>query len=123
MVGLGTLVGRRLISGAPTLSLIAIVQVAICMYGPAIELDLPKRLLGPLLAALGSSLWLSFPLANVLKLSTLPLLLSSTPRIDGSRMAVGAFMDIGHMLRRLVVANDMLPGVTLFAQYSVPVIL
>jgi hypothetical protein len=123
MVCLGTLVGRRLISRASTLPLSRIVQVAVRMDGPAIRLDLPKRLLDPLLAALGTGLWLAFPLANVLKFSPLALLLSSTSCIDGSRKAVCTLMDVGNMLRRLVVANDVLPSVTLFTQNSVSVVL
>jgi hypothetical protein len=99
MVCLGTLVGWRLVPRAPALSLGGVVEFAVAMNGPSIELDLAKRLFRSLFTAFGPCLWFSLSLADVLKLATLSLFLSSASGIDRSRVAVCALMNLWNMLR------------------------
>jgi hypothetical protein len=93
------------------------------MDSPAIGLDGTEGVLYPLLMALGGSrLRFALALTNAAHLSVLSLFLSSTLRIDGSGEAVGALVDVWHIVGRLVVAYDVLPRIALLAQHRVSVV-
>jgi hypothetical protein len=124
MGGLGALAGWRLFPWATAFTFRSIVYLTVGMDGVAIELDLPKRIpLRPFLTALRGRLWLSFSLTNILKLSSLSLLLSSTFRVDGPRVAVRTFVNVRDSLWVFIVADDMLPCIALLAQHGATVVL
>jgi hypothetical protein len=50
-------------------------------------------------------------------------LLSGSFRIDRSRRAVCAFVNVRYMLWWLVIADNVLPGITRLTQHSVPVVI
>ena len=115
MACLGTFGGWRLFSWASTLSLIAVVVVVIRMNSPAVGLDGAQRIFDSLLVALWRRLRLAFALGEEVQLPSHSLLVSCAPRVDNSGLAVCALVYFGYMVGLLVVADNVLPRVALFA--------
>jgi hypothetical protein len=85
------------------------------MDRPSIRLYRPEGILDTLLVVLGVRLRLALAQAEVQYLAALNLFIVGGLLIDGARLAIGALVDVGHMVRRFVIADDVLPGVALLA--------
>jgi hypothetical protein len=92
------------------------------MYGPSVGLYQAQRVLDALFVVLGGSLWFAFALADAVGFPALCLLLERPLLIYGPGLTVGAFMNVGHMVGRLVIADDVLPCVALLTKHSISVV-
>ena len=89
---------------------------------PAIRLDVQLgHVLGPLPRHLGHrSPGLAVQPAILLAAASLAL--DGALGIDGARLAIGAVVDLGHLLGGGIVAVDVLPGIALLAQDRGPIV-
>ena len=122
MICLWSLVRWRKVSWATALAFMVVVEVVVRVGWPAVGLYGSKRVLCALLWVLGGCLWSTFSIRNVQQFLSLALLVGGSPRINGSWTAVCAFVHVGNVFGRLVVADDVLPCVAPFAQHRVAIV-
>jgi hypothetical protein len=99
-----------------------ILELIIRVDRPAVGLSGAEWILGALLGVLGCRLRPDLPIREAEQFFSLPLLVGSSSRINGSWTAVCALVHVGHMLSRLVVTDDVLPCDALLAQNSVAIV-